>query len=122
MRAILVVLCLFYAYFINAEESEKKLKNQCAKAVNLKTEYRVAGIYGSPLESEWNPVAAYVLIREMQRFEVLQREFQKKTPPWRFEFAEMVGGKTVVFVYHLKHLSAFCAGPNAFFVLRKQHP
>jgi hypothetical protein len=38
---------------------------------------------------------------------------------WRFEFAEMVGGKTVVFVYHLKHLLAFCEGPNAFFVLRK---
>ena len=119
MRAILVVLCLFYAYFINAEESEKKLKNQCAKAVNQKTEYRVTGIYGSPLESEWQPAAAYVLFRELQRFQVLQREFQKKTKAWRFEFAEMVGGKTVVFVYHLKQLSAFCSGPNAFFVLRK---
>ena len=119
MRTILVVLCLFYAYFINAEESGKKLQNQCAKAVNQKTEYRVAGIYGSPLESEWHPAAAYVLLREMQRFEVLQREFQKQTAEWRYEFAEMVGGKTVVFVYHLKQLSAFCSGPNAFFVLRK---
>ena len=119
MRAILVVLCLFYAYFINAAESEKKLKNQCAKAVNQKTEYRVAGIYGSPLESEWHPAAAYVLLREMQRFEVLQREFQLKTAAWRFEFAEMIGGKTIVFVYHQQLKTAFCGGPNAFFVLRK---
>ena len=119
MRAILVVLCLFYAYFINAEESEKKLKNQCAKAVNQKTEYRVAGIYGSPLESEWHPAAAYVLLREMQRFEVLQREFQQKTAAWRFEFAEMIGGKTIVFVYHQQLQTAFCGGPNAFFVLMK---
>ena len=120
MRTILVVLCLFYTYFINAEESEKKLKNQCAKAVNQKTEYRVAGIYGSPLESEWHPAAAYVLLREMQRFEVLQREFQLKTTAWRFEFAEMIGGKTIVFVYHQQLLTAFCGGgPNAFNVLRK---
>ena len=119
MRTILVVICLFYAYFINAEESEKKLKNQCAKAVNQKTEYQVAGIYGSPLESEWHPAAAYVLLREMQRFEVLQREFQQKTAAWRFEFAEMIGGKTIVFVYHQQLQTAFCGGPNAFFVLRK---
>jgi hypothetical protein len=55
----------------------------------------------------------------MQRFEILQREFQKKTAAWRFEFAEMVGGKTVVFVYHLQRRTAYCRGPNAFFVLRK---
>ena len=119
------VLFIFYCLLLSvsfAAESEKKLKNKCIKAVNQETEYRVSGIYGNPLESEWHPAAAYVLLREMERFEVLQREFQKKTPAWRFEFAEMVGGKTVVFVYHLKHLSAFCAGPNAFFVLRKQHP
>ena len=75
------------------------------KAVNQETDFQVTGIYGSPLEAEWHPAAAYVLRKEMQRFEVLQREFQKKTSAWRFEFAEMVGGKTVVFVYHLKQLS-----------------
>ena len=119
MRLILVVLCLCYFSFAGAEEPEKKLVNLCENAVNQETDFQVTGIYGSPLEPEWHPAAAYVLRKEMQRFKVLQREFQKKTAAWRFEFAEMVGGKTVVFVYHLKHLLAFCEGPNAFFVLRK---
>jgi hypothetical protein len=45
--------------------------------------------------------------------------FKKKTAAWRFEFAEMVGGKTVVFVYHLQRRTTYCRGPNAFFVLKK---
>ena len=122
MRSVIVICFWLLLSVTFAAESENEQKNHCMKAVDQETEYRVSGIYGNPLESEWHPAAAYVLLREMERFEVLQREFQKKTPPWRFEFAEMVGGKTVVFVYHLKHLSAFCAGPNAFFVLRKKHP
>ncbi len=119
MRSVIVVFLWFLLSITFAAESEKKQKNKCIKAVNQETEYRVSGIYGNPLESEWNPAAAYVLLREMQRFEVLQREFQKKTKAWRFEFAEMVGGKTVVFVYHLQRRTAYCRGPNAFFVLRK---
>ena len=116
------VLFIFYCLLLSvsfAAESEKKLKNKCIKAVYQETNFKVIGIYGSPLESEWQPAAAYVLRKEMQQFEVLRREFKKKTTVWRFEFAEMVGGKTVVFVYHLKQISAFCSGPNAFFVLRK---
>ena len=119
MRLILVVLYWCYLSFAGAEEPEKKLGNICEKAVNQETDFQVTGIYGSPIEAEWPPAAANVLLKEMQRFEVLQREFQKKTSAWRYEFAEMVGGKIVVFVYHLKQLSAFCSGPNAFFVLRK---
>ena len=119
MRSVIVVFLWFLLSVTFAAEYEKKQKNHCMKAVNQETEYRVSGIYGNPLESEWHPAAAYVLRKEMQRFEVLQREFQKKTAEWRYEFAEMVGGKTVVFVYHLKQISAFCSGPNAFFVLRK---
>ena len=119
MRLILVVLCLCYLSFAGAGEPDKKPENLCEKAVNQETDFQVTGIYGSPIESEWHPAAAYVLRKEMQRFKVLQREFQKKTAGWRYEFAEMVGGKTVVFVYHLKQLSAFCSGANAFFVLRK---
>ena len=118
MRSVIVVFFLFLLSVTFAADS-KKQKNHCIKAVNQETEYRVSGIYGNPLESEWHPAAAYVLRKEMQRFKVLRREFQKKTAAWRFEFSEMVGGKTVVFVYHLKQLSAFCSGPNAFFVLRK---
>ena len=119
MRSVIVVFFWLFLSVTFAAESEKKLKNKCIKAVNQETEYRVSGIYGSPLESEWHPAAAYVLRKEMQRFEVLKREFQKKTAAWRFEFAEMVGGKTVVFVYHLQPRTAYCRGPNAFFVLRK---
>ena len=119
MRSITVVFLWFLMSVTFAAESENNQKNNCMNAVNQETEYRVSGIYGNPLESEWNPAAAYVLRKEMQRFKVLQREFQKKSAAWRYEFAEMVGGKTVVFVYHLKQLSAFCSGPNAFFVLRK---
>ena len=116
MRLILVVLCLCYLSFAGAEEPEKKLENLCEKAVNQETDFQVTGIYGSPIEAEWHPAAAYVLRKEMQRFEVLQREFQKKTAGWRYEFAEMVGGKTVVFVYHRKQLSAFLSGPNGVFL------
>ena len=77
MRLILVVFCLCYLSFAGAEEPEKKLENLCEKAVNQETDFQVTGIYGSPLESEWHPAAAYVLRKEMLRFEVLQREFQK---------------------------------------------
>ena len=119
MRFVIAVFLWFLLSVTFAEESENKQKNHCMKAVNQETKYRISGIYGNPLESEWHPAAAYVLRKEMQRFEVLQREFQKETAAWRFEFVELVGGKTVVFVYHLKQLSAFCDGPNAFFVLRK---
>ena len=118
MRSILLFLWFLLSVTF-AAEPKKNLNNHCIKAVNQETKYRVSGIYGNPFESEWHPAAAYVLLREIQRFKVLRREFKKETEEWRFEFVEMIGGKTVVFVYHRKHLSAFCAGPNAFFVLRK---
>ena len=78
MRLILVVLCLCNLSLAGAEEREKKLLNLCENAVNQETDFQVTGIYGSPLEPEWHPAAAYVLRKEMQRFEVLKREFQKK--------------------------------------------
>ncbi|MBS1256934.1 MAG: hypothetical protein MAG581_02762 [Deltaproteobacteria bacterium] len=105
--------------FAVGKESEDTQGNRCKLAVNQNTEYQVTGIYGSPLESEWHPAAAYVLIREMYRFEVLRREFQQKTELWRFEFAEMSVGKTIVFVYHQIQLAGYCGGPNAFFVIKK---
>ena len=118
MLSIVIYLWLLLSVSF-AAEPEKKLNNHCIEAVNQETRYSVSGIYGNPFESEWHPAAAYVLLREIQRFKVLKREFKKETEEWRFEFVEMVGGKTVVFVYHRKHLSAFCEGPNTFFVLRK---
>ena len=98
------------------EESGIKTKNLCKKAIGEKTEYQVSGTYGSPLESEWHTAASYVLLKEMYRFVVLLKEFQQKSPPWRFDFMEMSGGKTMVFVYHLKQKFNYCDGPNAFYV------
>ena len=98
------------------EELGIKTENLCKKAISEKTEYQFSGIYGSPLESEWHPAAVYVLLKEMYRFQVLLKEFQQKSPPWRFEFVEMSGGKTMVFVYHLEHKFNYCDGPNAFYV------
>ena len=117
MRSVIVVFFWLLLSVTFAAESEKKQKNKCIKAVNQETEYRVSGIYGNPLESEWNPAAAYVLRKEMQRFTVLQGEFQTKTAAWRFEFSEMVGGKTVVGVYHLKGGGGGGGGGDAFLIL-----
>ena len=101
------------------KESGNNPENLCRLAVNKKTDYQVSGIYGSPLESEWHPAAAYVLLKEMYRFEVLQKEFLQKSPPWRFEFVEMLGEKTMVFVYNLETRFDYCKGPNAFYVNKK---
>ena len=116
MRSFFVLFLMIYFSAAVGEESGIKTKNLCKKAISEKTEYQVSGIYGSPLESEWHPAAAYVLLKEMYRFEVLVKEFQQKSPPWRFEFVEMSGGKTMVFVYHLEYKFNYCDGPNAFYV------
>jgi len=119
MRVFIIVFYSLIVTFVHAAESENNPENRCEKAVNEKTKYRVSGIYGSSLESEWHPSAAFVLLKEMQRFKVLLSEFRQKTAVWHFEFAELVGGKTIVFVFHRKIQIEFCNGPNAFFVLRK---
>ena len=116
MRPFFVLLLIINFSVVFGRESGTKPENLCKKAINEKTEYQVSGIYGSPLESEWHPAAAYVLLKEMYRFEVLLKEFQQKSPPWSFEFVEMSGEKTMVFVYHLKHKFNYCDGPNAFYV------
>ena len=105
--------------FVNASQNEKKQKNYCKEAINLHTSFRVTGVYGSPLESEWHPSSAYVLLKEMKRFLVLEKEFVKESDFWRFEFAEMIGGKTIVFVFKNKIYKRYCNGTNAFFVVRK---
>ena len=114
MRSLFVLLLMI----IVSAAVGKEPGNPCKIAINEKTEYRVSGIYGSPLESEWHPAAAYVLLKEMYRFEVLLKEFQQKSPPWSFEFVEMSGRKTIVFVYHLEHKFDYCGGPNAFYVMK----
>ena len=119
MRLFFAVLCIFSGTFVQAGESAEKQVNLCEKAVNQGTGYRVSGIYGSPLESEQHPTAAYVLLSEMQRFKVLRSVFQQKTDEWRFEYVEMIGGKIIVFVYHLKIQKDFCTGPNSFFVVKQ---
>ena len=97
----------------------KKKENFCKNAINQKTSYIVNGFFGSSIESEWHPSSIYVLFNEMKRFELIKRKYVKKKFPWRFEFVEMVGGKTIVFVNHQKIFKNFCGGPNAFFVIKK---
>ena len=115
MRSLFVLLLMI----IVSAAVGKEPGNPCKIAINEKTDYQVLGIYGSPLESEWHPAAAYVLLKEMYRFEVLKKEFQQKSSQWRFEFVEMAGGKTMAFVYHLKNKFDYCFGPNAFYVKKK---
>ena len=119
MRPFLVLLLMIIVSTAVGVESGNNPENPCKIAINEKTEYRVSGIYGSPLESERHPAAAYVLLKEMYRFEVLLKEVQQKSPPWRFEFVKMSGGKTMAFVYHLKNKFDYCFGPNAFYVKKK---
>ena len=119
MRSFFVLLLMIIVSAAVGKESVNKTENPCKIAIKEKTDYQVLGIYGSPLESEWHPAAAYVLLKEMYRFEVLQKEFLQKSPPWRFEFVEMSGGKTMAFVYHLEKRFDYCFGPNAFYVKKK---
>jgi len=79
MRLFFAFLFVFAGSFVQVVESAEKQENLCEKAVNQESGYRVSGIYGSSLELEQHPAVAYVLLREMQRFKVLQREFQQKT-------------------------------------------
>ena len=105
--------------FAIANQTEKLQKNLCFQAINKNTYYKVTGIYGSPLESEWHPSAAYVLLKEIKKFLLLEKEYIEESGLWRFEIAELKGGKKIVFVYHKKIFKAYCNGPNAFFVIRK---
>ena len=105
--------------FASGKELLNKPENLCLIAINEKTDYQDLGVYGSPLETEWHPVAAYVLLKEMYRFDLLRKKFYKKSDPWRFEFLEMSGSKTMVFVYNLENRYDYCNGPNAFYVKKK---
>ena len=119
MRPLFVFLLMFNLSFVSGKEFVKKLENLCIIAVREKTDYQVLGNYGSSLETEWHPAAAYVLLNEMNRFGVLRTEFQQKNHPWRFDFLEMSGGKTIVFVYNSENRYDYCNGPNAFYVVKK---
>ena len=119
MRYFIFLIIMSNLFIAVGKEFENNSENLCKIAINQNSDYHALGIYGSPLESEWHPAAAYVLLKEMYRFEVLRKEFQKKSPPWRFEFVELSGGETVVFVYHLENRFDYCDGPNAFYVKEK---
>ena len=119
MRPLFVLLFMINFSFGYGKDSIKKPQNLCRIAINELSNYQVLGVYGSHLESEWHPAAAYVLIREMYRFDVLRNEFQHKSYPWRFEFVEMSGGKIMAFVYNLENRYNYCDGPNAFYVVKK---
>ena len=118
----LVVLLLLYLVFpflnISAVDSQST-SNPCASALNRLSEFRTDGIYGSPLEEAWHHVAFYKLIHRMRQLRVIKHEFRDSTEDWTFEFVNLLGGKTVAFVWNRKILAAGCKGPNAFFVKKK---
>ena len=95
-----MLLLIFNFAFVSGKDFVNKSKNLCVIAISEKTDYQFLGIYGSPLETELHPAVAYVLIKEMYRFDVLINDYQQKSHPWLFEFLEMSGGKTIAFVYN----------------------
>jgi len=119
MRSLFVFLFIIIVFPAIGKDYGNVSENLCTIAINENTNYKVLGIYGSPLESEWHPAAAYVLLKEIYRFKVLRKEFYHKSHPWRFEFVEMVGKKTMVFVYNIENKFDYCNGPNAFYVKEK---
>ena len=119
MRYFIILIIMSNFSITVGKEFENNPENLCKIAIKKKSDYQALGIYGSPLESEWHPAAAYVLLKEMSRLEVMRKDFQQISPPWRFEFVELSGGETVVFVYHLENRFDYCDGPNAFYVKEK---
>ena len=118
MKRFLFTIFFFWKLLVvHAEQIEKK--NICEEAIHKNTIFKVTGVYGNFIETELSPVAAYVLLKEMKKLLVLKEEFVEKYYQWRFEFAEMIGGKTIVFVFHEKIFKAFCGGSNSFFVEKK---
>jgi hypothetical protein len=93
--------------------------NRCAAAITEFTEFRPTGVYGSVAEDEWSPAAMYVLQKEAEKYQVLQRHYADEVDNWRFEIMEMTGGKTMMFVFEKTFKPRFCQGPNAFFVKRE---
>ena len=119
MRFFVVLLFIFSFSNAVGKEFEKNSKNSCKIAINENSDYKVTGVYGSSLESEWHPAATYVLLKEIYRFEVLRKEFQQKKYPWLFKFVEMSGSKIMTFVFNLENRYDYCNGPNAFYVIKK---
>ncbi len=119
MRYVIILIIMSNFSITVGKEFENNPENLCKIAIKKNSDYQALGIYGSPLESEWHPAAAYVLLKEMSRLEVMRKDFQQISPPWRFEFVELSGGETVVFVYHLENRFDYCDGPNAFYVKEK---
>ena len=119
MRFVIFLFFIFNFSNTFGNEFEKNTKNRCKTALNENSNYKVSGVFGSSLESEWHPAATYVLLKEMYNFDVLRKEFQQKNHPWRFEFVEMSGGKIMAFVYNLENRYDYCNGPNAFYVVKK---
>ena len=76
MRYFFVLLIMINFSSVVGKEFRKNPENICKIAVNQNSDYKVSGIYGSSLESEWHPVSAYILLKEIYRFEVLRKEFR----------------------------------------------
>ena len=116
---VLLVFCMTFLVLKTSAVDLPSTSNPCAVALNRLSEFRTDGIYGSPIEEAWHPVAFYKLIHRMRQLGVIEHEFRDASEDWTFEFVALRGGKTVAFVWNRKIRAAGCKGPNAFFVKKK---
>ncbi len=116
---VLLVFCMAFLVLKTNAVDLPSNSNPCAVALNRLSEFRTDGIYGSPIEEAWHPVAFYKLIHRMRQLRVIEHEFRDASEEWTFEFVTLLGGKTVAFVWNRKIRAAGCKGPNAFFVKKK---
>ena len=110
---------MLFASSLQAEDNLTKARlNPCVEAVEQLTDWRVKGVYGSPLEKEWHRTALYKLEKKMLRFDVLEEHVQEAAEDWQFERYKFTNKTEVIFVFHniLKH-SQCKAMPNAFYVI-----
>ena len=116
---VLLVFCMAVSVLKTLAVDPPSTSNPCADALNRLSEFRTDGIYGSPIEEAWHPVAFFKLIHRMRELLVIEHEFRDASEDWTFEFVTLSGGKTVAFVWNRKIRAAGCKGPNAFFVIKK---
>ena len=77
MKSFLFTIFFFFKLLVvHAEQIGKK--NICEEAIHKNTIFKVTGIYGNSIETEWSSGAAYVLLKEMKKLLVLKKEFVEK--------------------------------------------
>ena len=83
----IAVLLVFYMAFLvlkTGAVDSPSTSNPCAGALNRLSEFRTDGIYGSPIEEAWHPVAFFKLIQRMRQIQFIEHEFRDASEDWTF--------------------------------------